>query len=49
LLNWDIVKFVIEYAREKNKEYNLNLQFALVSNFTMMDEEKLEFLIADDI
>ena len=49
LLNWDVVKFVIEYAREKNKEYNLNLQFALVSNFTMMDEEKLKFLIADDI
>jgi len=49
LMNWEVVKFIIEYAREKNKKYNLNLQFALVSNFTLMDEEKFEYLLAEDI
>ena len=48
-MNWDVVKFIIDYAREKNKKFKLNLQFALVSNFTLMDEEKFEYLLAEDI
>ena len=37
------------WSREKNKTYNFKMNFALVSNLTMMDDEKLEFLMAQDI
>jgi len=49
LMNWEVVKFIIEYARQKNRKLWLNLKFALVSNLTLMDEEKLKFLIDEDI
>lgn len=43
LLNWPVVKFIVEYAREKNKKEKRNLEIRLVSNFSLMDEEKLQF------
>ncbi len=44
LLNKPLVKLAIEYAAELNKKYNKRYRFALVSNFTTMDEEFLDFL-----
>lgn len=45
LLNWDTVKFVVAEAGRLNKEYEKrDLKISLVSNLTMMDEEKLKFL-----
>ena len=49
LANWETVKFIIEYAREKNRTENKDLVFSLVSNLSLMDEDKLEQLIAEDI
>lgn len=49
LSNWSVVKFIIEYAREKNKKLNLWLSFSLVSNLSLLDDEKVSFLIAEDI
>ncbi len=49
LANWPVVKYIIEYAREKNKEYDLKLNFSIVTNLSLMDDEKLEFLLAEDI
>lgn len=45
LLNWSIVKFIVEYSREKNKTQNKNLELRLVSNLSLMDEDKLDFLV----
>lgn len=45
LLNWPIVKFVIEYAQAKAKAGGRKLIMALVSNFTLMTEEKMEYLL----
>lgn len=45
LLNWEIVKFVIEYSEEKNEIFNKNLMFSLISNLTFLTEEKLQFLL----
>lgn len=45
LLNWPAVKFVIEYSREKNKTEKKDLELRLVSNFSLLDEEKLGFLV----
>lgn len=44
LLNWPVVKFVTQYARLKAKAQGRKLIIALVSNFTLMSEEKLNFL-----
>lgn len=44
LLNKPLVKLAIEYAAELNKKYNKRYRFALVSNFTALDEEFLDFL-----
>ncbi|MEM2918468.1 MAG: His-Xaa-Ser system radical SAM maturase HxsB [Candidatus Altiarchaeota archaeon] len=44
LLNFDIVKFVIDYGKEQAIKKNKKLKFSLVTNLTLMDEEKLKFL-----
>lgn len=44
LLNFDIVKFIIEYAKKKAIKTNKKVLFSLVTNLTAMDEEKLQFL-----
>jgi uncharacterized protein len=45
LLNWPIVKFITDYAQAKAKATKRKLIVALVCNFTLMTEEKLEFLM----
>lgn len=45
LLNWDVVRLVTEYAREKEKESDKRVNLLLVSNLLALDETKLEFLI----
>lgn len=49
LLNFGIIKFIINYARQKNKTAGKGLNFTLVSNFSYMDEEKLDFLIQNNV
>ena len=44
LLNWKIVKFIINRSIEKAKQNQKDLQLRLVSNFSQMDDEKLNFL-----
>jgi len=45
LLNWDTVKFIIEYATEVNKDKKRDIRFNIVSNHLLMDDEKLDFLV----
>ncbi|MCG8432184.1 MAG: His-Xaa-Ser system radical SAM maturase HxsB [Candidatus Omnitrophica bacterium] len=44
LLNWDILVFITRYALRKNKTHRKNLRLILVSNLTLMDEERYGFL-----
>ena len=44
LLNFDTVKFIIEYAQEKNKTINKNLLISLVTNLSTMNGECLNYL-----
>lgn len=44
LLNWPVVKFITDYARQKARLHKKKLIMALVSNFTLMNEEKLDYL-----
>ena len=51
LVNWPIVKFIIEYSQKKNKilrqssGQEKDLQIRLVSNFDLMTEEKFKYLL----
>ncbi len=49
LLNWPVVKFIVQYAKEKNKHHKRALHFGLISNFSLLDEEKIDFLIAHGV
>jgi His-Xaa-Ser system radical SAM maturase HxsB len=44
LLNWPVVKFITEYAQAKAKATGKKLIVALVCNFTLMTEDKLDWL-----
>jgi len=49
LVNFDTVKFIVEYANKKNKFVKKKLMFTLVSNLTFMNQERLEFLIKNNV
>lgn len=49
LLNWEVVKFIVSFAREKNKLEKRDLQLRLVSNFSLMDEDKMNFLLDNEV
>ena len=46
MLNWDTLRFTVDYAIEKNKRHQCNLMLNLVTNMTLLDDEKLEFLLS---
>ena len=45
LVNFPVVQHAIEYALEKNKSIGKQLEFTMVSNFALMTEEKLDYLL----
>lgn len=49
LLNWGVVKYIIEYAQEKNKQAGKNLMITMVTNLTEMDEKKMDYLIEHQV
>lgn len=42
--NFDAIRFVCDYALEKNKYENKELIFSLVTNLALMDDEKMRYL-----
>ncbi len=49
LANWAVVEFVIQEARKRNRKAKKNLEFRLVSNFNLMTEAKLRYLIENKV
>jgi sulfatase maturation enzyme AslB (radical SAM superfamily) len=49
VVNWDIVKYITEYAEIKAQHLKKNVTFALVTNLTLMDEEKLKYILEHNI
>jgi His-Xaa-Ser system radical SAM maturase HxsB len=45
LVNFSVLKHVVEYALRKNRAYGKALEFTMVSNLSLMDDEKLRFLV----
>ena len=49
MLNWDVIKYTVQYAKEKNKQAKKGLIFVIVTNFGNMDEEKMEYIMDEKI
>ncbi len=43
LMNWQVVKDLVQYGREQEKKYNKNFRFTLTTNGVLLDEEIMEF------
>ena len=44
LMNWDVVKRLVAYARSIEKEHNKNFRFTLTTNGVLIDDEVIDFL-----
>lgn len=45
LVNYEVVQHVIEYATAKNRAVGKQLEFTMVSNFALLDDERLDWLL----
>lgn len=44
LMNFDVVKGVVEYAREREKETGKNFRFTITTNAIILDEDKRKYI-----
>ena len=44
LMNFGVVKQVVEYARSKEKEYNKKFRFTITTNGMLLDDDKIDFI-----
>lgn len=44
LMNWDVVKRLVEYGRSKEKDYGKRFRFTITTNGMLLDEEKTDFI-----
>ena len=49
LVRFDTMQRVVEYARERNRDINKQLELTLVTNLSLMDEEKLAWLLENRV
>lgn len=49
LVNFPVVKHIIEYALKKNEDAKKSLEFTMVSNLGMMNDEMLEYLVQNKV
>ncbi len=43
LMNWDVVKQLVSYARSQEKKHNKNFRFTLTTNGMLIDEDVIDF------
>ncbi len=44
LMNFDVVKQTVEYARSIEKQHNKNFRFTITTNGLLLDDDKIEFI-----
>ena len=44
LMNFDVVKKTVEYARGKEAEYGKNFRFTITTNGLLLDDDKIDFI-----
>ena len=46
LMNFGVVKQIVEYARSREAEYNKKFRFTITTNGLLLDDEKIDFVAA---
>ena len=49
LVNYPVMQHIIEYAKKKNEGLGKSLEFTLVTNMSLMTEEKLAYLLENKV
>ena len=44
LMNFDVVKQIVEYARSKEEEYNKNFRFTITTNGLLLTDDKIDYI-----
>lgn len=44
LMNFDVVKQIVAYARSKEEEYHKNFRFTITTNGVLLSDDKIEFI-----
>lgn len=44
LLNFDVVKDIVSYAKSKEEEYGKKFKFTITTNAVLLDEEKMDYI-----
>lgn len=44
LMNWEVVKSLVDYGRSLEAEHNKNFRFTLTTNGVLLDDEKIEYI-----
>ncbi|MBR1822603.1 MAG: thioether cross-link-forming SCIFF peptide maturase, partial [Ruminococcus sp.] len=44
LMNFNVVKQIVEYARSREKEFNKKFRFTITTNGLLLDDEKIDFI-----
>lgn len=48
-VNWPVIKFVTRYAKLKNEVSGRGLYLSLVTNMSLMDDERFDFLVREGV
>ncbi|MFI5360694.1 MAG: His-Xaa-Ser system radical SAM maturase HxsB [Elusimicrobiota bacterium] len=49
LANWPAVEFIVDYARKKNRKAGKSLWINLVTNLSLLNDEKLKYLLKNQV
>ncbi len=49
VFNWPVLQYIVQYAGELAKLKRKNLRVNLVSNLTLLDDEKIQFLLDNNV
>lgn len=49
LTNFEIIKYIVNYSKERNKELGKEIEYNIVSNLSLLTDEMLSFIIDNDI
>lgn len=44
LMNFEVVKQIVDYAREQEKIYNKNIRFTITTNATLLNDENMDYI-----
>ncbi|NIM13371.1 MAG: radical SAM protein [Candidatus Aminicenantes bacterium] len=49
LLNFELVKYVVQYARKEASKCNKKIHFGMTTNGILLDDDKIDFLVKENI